>query len=366
LANVPPGTLEEHCRAMEVDVRDTDAVGTNGKAVGRGLYGARAVPGPTGVYLFGNFTLKKSPHGQNRECIVFAAERLEDVKMVISQKCPGFFINHYSGIAGKPNVQFREIQDMNDLTTEDAHRLIEVHALRPLKKDEQWLVDYGSEYRFDGDEVGDSEDEVASPKRPARSSQSGGRCKEKMSYEAFQLAAKRKGMSLEQAWQSDLQATLTPAEIQQAEEAAAAMESSSEAELSAEDDAQPQLAPVDRRSSSSSSESGGGPSGQATSKEGGSGGTVNLLKRKAAIGGKGSAMSRKKPKTKAVGDDGKGTSSSKKARSKAGGGDREGAAPEKGAGNKVVGGAGKGASSEEGAKSKPAEQEPAPGDDQEE
>jgi hypothetical protein len=48
-----------------------------------------------------------------------------------------------------PNVEFRELEDWDELSAENTHTLVEIFALRPIREGEQWVADYGSEYRFD-------------------------------------------------------------------------------------------------------------------------------------------------------------------------------------------------------------------------
>ena len=86
-----------------------------------------------------------------RECIVFADERLREVKMAISRECPAFYINHWDGVDKHgPNVEFRELEDWDELSAENTHTLVEIFALRPIRGEEQWVADYGSEYRRPG------------------------------------------------------------------------------------------------------------------------------------------------------------------------------------------------------------------------
>ena len=61
-----------------------------------------------------------------RECIVLADERLREVKMVISRECPAFYINHWDGVDARgPNVEFRELEDWDELSAENTHTLVE-------------------------------------------------------------------------------------------------------------------------------------------------------------------------------------------------------------------------------------------------
>jgi hypothetical protein len=203
---------------MEVEVRDTNFIANCGNPVGRGLYGARETPGPTGVYMFGDFTLKASPHGEARECIVFDSEQLQDIKMIISRKCPAFYINHYKGLAKRPNVLFHEIEDWNGLTGENTHQLIQVVATRPIKDGEQWLADYGSEYRFAGKASSNPSSPVQTP------------VKRKMTAKAFKAAAQARGLTYEQAVDANLQDELTTKERKNAVKAAGQMSSSDDDE----------------------------------------------------------------------------------------------------------------------------------------
>ena len=69
-----------------------------------------------------------------RECIVFADERLREVKMAISRECPAFYINHWDGVDEHgPNVEFRELEDWDELSAENTHTVVEIFALRPIR-----------------------------------------------------------------------------------------------------------------------------------------------------------------------------------------------------------------------------------------
>ena len=213
--NAPPA---RYCEVMDVAVRDTGFVADCGNPVGRGLYGAREAPGPTGVFMFGDFTLKQSAHGESRECIVFDAEQLQEIKMVISRKCPAFYINHYKGLAKRPNVVFHEIEDWNELGGGNTHQLIQVVATRPIGDGEQWLADYGSEYRFAGKASSNPSSPVQTP------------VKRKMTGKAYKAAAKARGLTFDQALDEHLEDKLTAKERRDAVKAAAEMSSTDDEE----------------------------------------------------------------------------------------------------------------------------------------
>ena len=147
LSNAPPGSLETHMETQQVEIKEVHKRGVDGKPVGKGLFGQRTKAGPTGVTMFGTFCMATGDAGNTEECVGFKQDRLSEVKMLIAPNCPGFYINDYRGLATGPNVKFVEA-DVEDLTPEDCHRLVEVVALRPIKKGEQWLACYGKEYRW--------------------------------------------------------------------------------------------------------------------------------------------------------------------------------------------------------------------------
>jgi hypothetical protein len=132
---------------QQVEIKEVHKRGVDGKPVGKGLFGKRAKAGPTGVTMFGTFCMATGDAGSTEECVGFKQDRLSEVKMLIAPNCPGFYINVYRGLGTGPNVKFVEA-DVEDLGPEDWRRLVEVVALRPIKKGEQWLACYGKEYRW--------------------------------------------------------------------------------------------------------------------------------------------------------------------------------------------------------------------------
>ena len=88
-----------------------------------------------------------------RECIVFADERLREVKMAVSRECPAFYINHWDGVDEHgPNVEFRELDDWDELSAENTHTLVESSFAPNQGGVGQWVADYGMNTAVQGEE----------------------------------------------------------------------------------------------------------------------------------------------------------------------------------------------------------------------